>query len=265
MKAIDLTGQKFGRLTVIGVAPRQAGQKRPLWVCKCDCGRENRLLAYQLRAGKTKSCGCLAADNARARLMKHGYAAYAKTEPEYMVWAAMIKRCTNQNHDRYKRYGGRGISVCERWKDFRNFIADMGNRPSPIHSIERDRVDGNYEPGNCRWATPEEQASNRGDNRILELNGAKKTLSQWARDIGITHTSLAERIDSGRWSLEDALTTPRSRSQPISYNGLSMTGKQWAEYLGVAFSTIRQRIRLLPIEEALDPSKIRKSPTKKSA
>lgn len=262
MRALNLTGDRFGRLVAISVAPRVEGQNRPVWICKCDCGNEVLLIANRLTSGNTTSCGCFRADEARRRRTRHGHTSTHGASLEYMVWAGMIQRCTNPSHASYQQYGGRGISVHERWSDFRNFIADMGERPTSKHSIDRINNDGNYEPSNCRWATPAEQMSNRSDNRIVEFGGIKKPLSHWARDLGITHSSLAERIDSGRWSLQDALTVGNCKNQKITHNGLTMSRKEWAKYLGVAHSTITQRTRLLPIAEALDPAKIRKRSSK---
>lgn len=160
-KWIDLTGQRFGRLTVV----RRAGSdkhKHRLYECVCDCGAELHVISLSLKRGTTKSCGCLRNDVTRERATTHGHSAGYKFTTEFMCYRGMKKRCTNENNKSYKDYGGRGIKVCDRWlESFENFYADMGSKPSPKHSIDRIDVDGNYEPLNCRWATAEEQVRNK--------------------------------------------------------------------------------------------------------
>lgn len=151
-------GQRFTRLTVIA----RAGKDR--WKVRCDCGVEKFVYTQSLRT-TTKSCGCLKreADAQRRGTIKHGRAGSATTKrhPVYSVWAAMLQRCNNPKAISYERYGGRGIRVCERWHTFANFIADIEERPSPKHSIDRIDPNGHYEPGNVRWATAAEQARTR--------------------------------------------------------------------------------------------------------
>lgn len=136
----------------------------------------------------------------------HGHNKVGNRTPEYGSWAAMLTRCRNKNNPGFKNYGGRGITVCERWMDFSNFLADMGLRPSMRHSLERKNNEGNYEPGNCKWATRAEQANNKRNNRIIEFNGLALTVSNWARRIGIKEATLFRRLDTGKKSLKDALT-----------------------------------------------------------
>jgi len=137
-----------------------------------------------------------------------------KTHPiEYCAWRGMRKRCRNPNNADWARYGGRGISICERWDSFANFFADMGLKPSPKHSLDRINPNGNYEPENCRWATAMEQANNRADkNKKFTLDGITLTQSEWARRIGITRHSLRDRLNNG-WTIERALKTPPIRSR----------------------------------------------------
>jgi hypothetical protein len=202
-KPLDLTGRRFGHLLVQSFAgTRKVGsQSKRFWNCLCICGGTTEVSAGHLTQGNTTSCGC------RAGQWKHGEA----NTPVYRVWHSMLQRCRNQADPSFKNYGGRGISVCERWTSFISFCADMGPRPEGA-TLERDDVNGNYEPGNCRWATPIEQANNRRNNRPLTLNGETKTLAQWARYAGLTKQALRHRLESG-WPLEEALRKGNSRGQ----------------------------------------------------
>jgi hypothetical protein len=151
---INITGQRFGRLLVLSFA--EIRQRKAHWLCRCDCGNERTFSGKHLRTGHTTSCGCYK----RANASKHAESQRPWT-PEYRAWCDLRSRCNNPKVKQYDDYGGRGISVCERWDDYANFLADMGRRPSPAHSIDRRDNDGNYEPSNCRWATKEEQMQNR--------------------------------------------------------------------------------------------------------
>ena len=141
--------RRFGKLLV-----RKYFRQKTKWLCLCDCGVEIYVTSGNLREGKTKSCGCLQPH--------HGHAPRnGKTSPTYVSWYCMIQRCTNKNLVQFDDYGGRGIAVCARWKDFRNFLADMGDRPAGKSLDRFPNNDGNYEPNNCRWATSSEQNKNR--------------------------------------------------------------------------------------------------------
>lgn len=211
----NLVGEKFGRLTVKDFSDSDGHEsERARWLCLCECGQTVIVTGKRLRSGNTKSCGCLRAESGRLRVKdlavsnrKHGMA----TTPEYDSWRAMIDRCTNQDHVAYHNYGGRGIKICERWLEcFENFFTDMGPRPKPTDSLDRfPDHNGNYEPGNCRWATKKEQGRNTRFNRLLTLNGVTKCLADWAEETGLKRTAITERLRRG-WSVERALSQPKT-------------------------------------------------------
>ena len=156
---IDLTGQRFGRLTVLDISHRL--NRRIIWRCICDCGKETRTATIaDLRSGNTRSCGCLSREISSRVNLKHGHTSGGKWSPTFRSWADMRTRCFNPNIKKFKNHGGRGITICDRWDDFQNFLSDMGERPSGL-TLDRIDNDGNYEPGNCRWATWSQQNKNR--------------------------------------------------------------------------------------------------------
>ena len=202
-----MIGQQFGRLTVIEAAaphvePR--GRHHRMWLCRCACGTEKEIYHQSLVRGLTRSCGCLRRETTVARTQTHGHSKKGNWSATYRSWSGMITRCTSEGHDKFSYYGGRGITVCDRWSSsFENFLADMGECP-PAHSIDRVDVNGNYEPGNCRWATRTEQLRNKRNNVLVEYAGRKMTLVEASELSGINYSKLQARIARG-WSLERAL------------------------------------------------------------
>jgi hypothetical protein len=196
---LDLTGSVYGQLTVVRYDRTVHGNS--FWVCRCSCGNTPVVRADHLKQGRVVSCGCrqLTADGHAARLT-----------PTYHSWHAMRARCRDPKQPSFPRYGGRGITVCERWNDFRAFLADMGERPAGTTLDRFPNQDGNYEPGNCRWATPSEQRNNVSTNRLLTVNGETLTVAQWAERIGVRPSTLDERLRHG-WTAEDAVTRPVRR------------------------------------------------------
>lgn len=198
----DLTGQRFGRLT----AKTYIGSKKK-WKCRCDCGRPALVRSNDIVRGKIQSCGCLLRERRGVSSFKHG----AGKTAEYRAWQGAKNRCRYSSREGYSRYGGRGIVMCDRWKNsFENFLEDMGKRPSRRHSLDRRNNNGDYEPGNCRWATPKQQANNKTHGRALrkltdqqvreikvDLSEATKTLRQIAANYGISKFAIYD-IQRGR-------------------------------------------------------------------
>ena len=194
-KYIDLTGDTYGRLTVIELSEKRSPSKHVMWVCQCECGNTIIATSNHLRTGTTKSCGCLNKET-RANLcrsrVKHGNARRGAVSPEYMTWCNMISRCSEFSED-HMHYYDRGISVCDRWLSFENFLSDMGRRPQGL-SIDRIDNDKVYEPGNCRWATWRQQLNNKSTNRYIEVDGENISLADASRRYGLNYNTLRSRV-----------------------------------------------------------------------
>lgn len=198
-------GDRYGRLTVI-CELESIGQRMVL--CRCDCGDKRIAVLSELRRGNTKSCGCLSRELRSIAVGRRSITHGESDCKTHRIWRAMKSRCNNPRVHNYQDYGGRGISVCPQWeKSYEMFIADMGHCPSGA-SIDRIDNDGNYEPGNCRWATRADQNRNRRDNVMLTFAGKTMCLTDWASEIGMNERTLRNRIKHYGWSIKDALTIP---------------------------------------------------------
>ena len=203
----NLSGHVYGRLTVS--SDFRIEEHRTYWKCICACGNTSWVLAYSLKVGSTTSCGCFHRE--MARKLRLGQTPANKTHGKsrtatYTIWIDMIRRCTNPKRSEYPWYGGRGISVCQRWMCFENFFADMGERPRG-KSLDRLNNDLGYCKENCEWRTSDQQANNKSINRFFDINGERLTLSQVARKYGIHRKTLEGRVFKGI-SIFEAIARP---------------------------------------------------------
>ena len=194
---LDLTGLEYGRLSVVEVSHRDE-RGAVYWLCRCSCGTEKRVRANVLTSGRARSCGCLH----REIVTHHGM---TKTRT-FKSWESMWQRCGNPKAKSYEHYGGRGIRVCERWQSFQSFHEDMGERPEGM-SLDRLNVDGDYEPGNCRWADKYQQQRNRVGTRTLALGDEVLTYPEWSERTGLPTNVIRWRVSRG-WSVLETLSTP---------------------------------------------------------
>lgn len=217
------------------------------------CKKEWVTRIRSVEEGSTKSCGCLQREAVRKTGLKnkqHGLT----NSVEYAVWNMMLQRCNNSNNSEYHNYGGRGIRVCEEWKDFENFITDMGRRPKGKLYLERKNNDGHYCKDNCVWATAKEEANNKRNNVLLTFNGKTQTQQQWAEELNIPRETLAKRLKMG-WSDEKILTTPiQDNTRLIEFNGKTQTLTEWAKEIGISVQGLIKRLDVLgwSIEDALN-------------
>lgn len=212
--AIDLSGKNFVRWTVLGPTQRvsfPSGAEHVYWLCKCQCGVEKEVNGQSLRKGLSVSCGCYQLECASRRgnaNRRHGL----RDTPEWGAWASMRYRCFSKSHKQYPNYGGRGITVCSRWLVFESFFEDMGRKPGLGFSIDRIDNDGNYEPGNCRWATSQTQNRNNRGNRIVEAFGRTAPLASFfdAGSVDPAYERCLNRLRLG-WAVERAIVAPPMR------------------------------------------------------
>ena len=201
----DIPAETYGRLTTVGLPfTIYSGNKyRAYQQCVCSCGTLKQYRLSSLKSGDTRSCGCLMREIASKCNSKHRCCGTS----EYRAWASMLARCLSTTHHAFHHYGGRGISICERWRVFENFLADMGQKPSPKHSLDRIDNSGNYEPSNCRWATWVEQANNKRSSHMVTIGGVTDTLPNWCRIHDISYNCVQARLRLG-WDYNTALTKP---------------------------------------------------------
>jgi len=212
IKHIITPGQRFTHWSVIREVdpiPRQDGHRLRRILCRCDCGTERVVLLMSLRKGASTCCGCIGNQKIGARRRTHGQCADYRRTKTYDVWNNMMARCYNPKGSGYENYGGRGIKVCERWRDFKNFYADMGERPAG-KSLDRIDNDGHYAPENCAWRSAAEQIRNRRTTVRLTWQGETLTVPEWAERLGVTYKFLEHRREMG-WSVERIFSQPKGR------------------------------------------------------
>jgi hypothetical protein len=199
---LDLVGQKFGRLTVVARAP---AKNSGMQLCRCECGKITKVTTGSIRSGGVVSCGCRRREHWNSFSRVHGQT----RSRTWWSWQSMISRCTIRRAVGWKSYGGRGIRVCKRWRGkrgFEKFLADMGERPVG-RTLDRKKVNGNYTPNNCRWATNLQQANNTRKTRYISMSGEKLSVSEWSVRTGISRYTIIARIETG-WNAQRALTQP---------------------------------------------------------
>jgi hypothetical protein len=189
----DLMGKRFGKLTVI-----ERRNEHRAWLCRCDCGHEKIVSTNHLLSGSVISCGCL--------WNQTGLNLTTLYHSEHLSWLGMRSRCFNPKNPAYRHYGGRGITICERWLSFTNFLSDMQQKPTPQHTIERRNNNGPYAPDNCYWATRKVQSLNRRVNHLLTLHNKTQCISEWAEELGINQGVIRNRLKRG-WPIERTLSS----------------------------------------------------------
>jgi hypothetical protein len=220
----DVIGKKFGYLTVLSAAENRivpSGITRMV-MCRCECGNVKPYQFHAIKNGKTRSCGCYSKKPIQERERVGTERHLMSYTPEHRAWSSMKNRVCNPNVIGYNYYGGRGITVCDRWlNSFENFLEDMGNRPSDKHSLDRIDVNGNYEPSNCRWATIEQQNSNKTSNVMVTYKGETKYLAEWARVLNTSQQLLMYRLNVAKWSVEKTFETPIKKIRKKKCIGLT--------------------------------------------
>lgn len=240
-KAYDLKGKRFHSLVVIDRCNVKSPSGKTQWVCECDCGACLNVVTQHLVSGNTKTCGCGKIERAREQGTKNKKHGLTKTV-EYKTWVGIKQRCLNPRSSSFSTYGGRGISVCDRWiTSFELFLKDMGMRPSPEHSIDRKDPDGDYEPDNCHWATAEEQANNRRRNKKYEIDGKTLTIAQISREYCIPTATLYSRLFRDNLDIVDAVNL-KANHHLAEYNGVVKRLHEWSKELGIPYPKIYRHV-----------------------
>lgn len=244
---IDLTGKKFGKLTVLGIDYKNvyrenSGKKRTIiyWLCQCECGNTTTIRGESLKNGITKSCGCYN----KEMLTKHGLC----DTRIYICWSDIKQRCYNLKNKRYKDYGARGIKMCDEWLDeengftnFYNWAIENGYKDNL--TIDRIDVNGNYEPSNCRWASNKIQSRNRRNNKMIKYKNKVKCLADWCDELGLRYSIVSNRLNNYHWTIEQAFETPiKNHTRMIKYKGKIKSLIQWCKELDLNYNTIVSRL-----------------------
>lgn len=200
----NLIGNKYGRLKVIGFNGKSKKGHCSLWYCECICGNKKTIRSTNLKSGHAKSCGCFQSESTKKRSTKHGHTIGHKSSPTYAAWATMKQRCDNKHKVGYNYYGGRGISYCDEWGDFKAFLKDMGEAPK---GMEIDRINNNkgYSKKNCRWATKTTNRRNKRNAKIWEYNGKKYCISELSEILGIPYHALRRRLKYWGMTIDEAI------------------------------------------------------------
>lgn len=233
---MDLTGDVYGRLTVIRLTKKEG--YTVFWMCRCECGSDAEVRAGSLRSGLTRSCGCLAKDVAADGFRTHGMSKYSG----FGSWRAMMSRCNNAEDSSYKDYGARGISVCSEWHDIRNFAKDMGDK---VAGQSIDRLDPNkgYFPENCRWTDPLGQGENKRNSVKAKAGGELKHMASIWREAGMRESTFYNRINRGM-TPDEAVSAPVQRKNvKAAIDGVERTLVEWSEVTGIKCATLRYRYR----------------------
>lgn len=238
-QAIDLKDQRFGRLLVIG--PIGFRGSYVVWHALCDCGKDVQVRSGHLRDGSTKSCGCLRKEN------NHGTTHGQHKSRVYSIWAGIKDRCNNPNAKSYHNYGGRGIKMCQEWNEsfeaFRGHVNALPGHDNPKLSLDRTNNDGDYTPGNVRWATMAQQRRNSRQNHMITYQGKTQCLMDWSIELNMSYALLQQRLNYG-WSMEEAATTPMRDTRLITANGVAQCAGAWERATGIPGGTIRKRLQL---------------------
>lgn len=253
-KLIDITGKKYGKLTVQYMSDRKWKSGIRLWYCVCDCGGHTYTSSYNLRSGHTTSCGCEGQRKRNIGITKHGKCG----TKEYVVYHGMLKRCHNFNAKNFMYYGGRGIFVCRRWrKSFENFYKDMGEQPSDKHTIERIENDGPYAPWNCKWLLNIKQVSNKRNNVWVVFHGEKILLNCLAQKYNINQRTLKARLDK-EMDVDQAVSAPVFKPPKYEYQGEFLTLTEIAKIINMNVNTLKGRVGKLKwsLEKTLSTSVI---------